>query len=232
MECFIKKIWQNRGEDVHSYFIRFSKGNFENRAVLNLQKSNKIKFRGSFEWANDFARLVSEIINQAKVSGIILSKEDISGILSENNIQGNSEKKKGGLFYKNNIPEQELNKEQLAKLVENSYSCLLDLESQDIKLKTKKKLPKPGKSGEGKVDDKFCQLEADLKYWPQIKDAFMLPECKKCKISHTIIIEDLILPQGEKDFAKIREMTKRKGRIIRKTEADKQETKEEKEFVA
>ena len=112
------------------------------------------------------------------------------------------------------------------------YTMLLDVESEDIKLKIKKKLPKPGKSSEKKVDDKFCVLEADLRYWPQIKEAFMLPECKKCKINHTFIIEQIILPEGEKDFAKIREMAKRKGKIIRKLEVDKQESKEEKEFLA
>ena len=41
------------------------------------------------------------------------------------------------------------------------------------------------------IDDKFCQLEADLKFWPQIKEAFMLPECKKAKISHTFLIEEI-----------------------------------------
>ena len=31
---------------------------------------------------------------------------------------------------------------------------------------------------------------------------------KEAKISHTFLIDELILPQGEKDFAKIREMAK------------------------
>jgi hypothetical protein len=96
----------------------------------------------------------------------------------------------------------------------------------------KKKLPKPGKSGDAKIDDKFCVLEADLKYWPQIREAFMLPECRKCKISHTFVIEEIILPKGEQDFAKMRELAKRKGRIIRKMEADGQQNSEEKNFEA
>jgi len=71
-----------------------------------------------------------------------------------------------------------------------------------------------------------------LKFWSQIKEAFMLPECKKAKISHTFLIEEIILPQGEKDFSKIREMTKRKGKIIRKMEIDGKESQEEKGFEA
>jgi len=109
---------------------------------------------------------------------------------------------------------------------------MLDAEGQGISLKMKKKLPKPGKSGEAKIDDKFCILEADLKYWLKIKDFFMLPDCKKAKISHTYIIEEIVMPKGEKDFAKIREMAKRKGKLIRKEEVDGREDKKELEFEA
>jgi len=54
--------------------------------------------------------------------------------------------------------------------------------------------------------------EADLKYWHKSRRHLCLPECKKEKISHTILIDNIILPEGEKDFAKIREMAKRKER--------------------
>lgn len=218
MECFIKKIWQGKGEEAHSSFIRFSKGKYENRAALSLQKDSKIKLGGGFEWANDFVNLVSELAGM-KFFGIILSKEPLG--------LGN-EKKKSGIFEYN----VEIDSEKIKELRNRVYCMLLDASGEGISLKMKKKLPKPGKSGSLKIDDKFCQLEADLKYWPQIKEAFMLPECKKAKISHTYIINDLILLQGEKDFAKIRELTKRKGKIIRKMKIDGQESEEEKEFEA
>jgi len=38
------------------------------------------------------------------------------------------------------------------------------------------------------------------------------------------------MPKGEKDFAKIREMAKRKGRIFRKTLIDGKEIEKEKGF--
>jgi len=233
MDSFIKKIWEGKGKEAHYQFVRFSKGRFENRAVLNLWKTGKIKLRGSFEWANDFVDLASELVKKSKVSGIVLSKKDISEIMSKNNIQGNSEEKKSGLFYQNNIENQELSNEQIRELVENSYTCLLDIEEEGIVLKTKKKLPKPGKSGEGKVDDKFCQLELDLKFWDKIKESFGLPECKKCKVSHIFEIEQIVLPETEeKDFGKIREMAKRKGKIIRKMNIDGLNKEEEIEFVS
>ncbi|GAG13546.1 unnamed protein product [marine sediment metagenome] len=217
MECFIKKIWDGKGEEAHSYFVRFSKGSFENRAILNLQKTSKIKLKGSFEWANDFIKIISEILD-INFSGLILSKEQLNL---------DNEKKKSGIFQ---YEVSDISSEKIKEIGE-VYATLLDAETPDIKLKIKKKLPKPGKS-EGKIDDKFCQIELDLRYWQEIKNAFMLPECKKCRISHTFIIEEIILPEDEKDFAKIREKAKRKGKIIRKLEIDKKESKEEKNFEA
>ena len=222
MGCFIKKVWEGKGEEAHPYFIRFSKGHFENRAVLNLQKSTKIKLRGSFEWTNDFVEIVSELTD-IKFSGIILSKQNLEELSEFPN------KKKSGIIE---YSVDNISNERIKEIKDKAYCMLLDAEEEGIRLKMKKKLPKPGKSGEGKVDDKFCQLEADLKYWPQIKEDFMLPECKKCKIDHTFIIEQIVIPEGEKDFAKIREKARRKGRIVRNLEVDKQKKKEEKEFEA
>jgi len=231
MGCFIKKIWENKGEEngeVHKQFVRFGKGSFNNRAVLNLQKSEssgKIKLRGGFEWANDFVIMTSELA-EVNFSGLILSKEKIP------ELEKYSVKKKAGGFE---YEIENLSSEKIKEIKDKVYCRLLDGEGDGISLKIKKKLPKPGKSGDSKGNDKFCSLEADLKYWPQIKDFFMLPDCKKCKIAHNFVIEEIILPEeakAEKDFAKIREMAKRKGRIVRNLEVDKQEKKEEKEFVA
>lgn len=222
MDCFIKKVWQGKGEEVHNYFVRFSRGVFEKRALLSLQRTAKIKLRGSFEWANDFASISAQLAN-LNFSGTILSKNEIPE-LSE----FLKKKKEGIMLYE----VSNVNSEKIGQMQNRVYCMLLNAESPDIVLKTKKKLPKPGKSSEGKADDKFCQLDADLKYWPQIKEAFMIPECKKYKISHTIIIEEIIIPEREEDFSKIRELAKRKGKIIRNSEIEGKESKEEKEFVA
>ena len=109
------------------------------------------------------------------------------------------------------------------------YSFLLNGEGEGITLKIKSKLPKPGKS-EDKVDDKFCQLELDGKYYHAAKEDFFwdLPECKKAGIEHRYIITEIVLPKtNEKDYAKIREMARRKGKIIRIINADGKEIKSE-----
>ncbi len=218
MDCFIKKIFEGREDGVHYQFVRFGKGKFENRAVLNLWRTGKAKLKGSFEWVNDFVDFVSEL-GDIKFSGIILSREQLD---LEN------KKKKKAIFQ---YDVTDISPEKIQEIKDKTYAMLLDCEGESVVLKIKKKLPKPGKSKD-KVDNKFCQLELDLKYWPQVKEAFMLPECKKCKISHIFVIEELILPEGEEDFTKIREVAKRKGKVIRKIEVDGRESKEEREFVA
>lgn len=219
MDCFIKKIWQGNGECVHNYFIRFGKGKFDGRAVLFLQKASNVKLRGSFEWATDFANLVAELV-PANFSGVLLSKQNIPEL--------GSGKPKSGIFQYDILADSQ----KILGLKDKAYCMMLDAEGPGISLKMKKKLPKPGKSGEAKVDDKFCVLEADIKYWQMIKEAFMLPECRKARISHTYIIEEIILPQGETDFAKMRELAKRKGKILRKMEIDGNISSEEKSFEA
>jgi len=218
MGCFIKKILQDRAdEEVHKHFVRFGKGEYKGRAALSIWKTSKIRVGGGFDYANDFVLLASEF--NVKFSGLISSKEPLG-------LEG--ERKKAGLFV---YEVSNLGKEKIREIANKSYYMLLDGEGE-VSLKIKKKLPKLGKSGEAKVDDKFCVLEADLKFWPRIKEAFCWDvEGKKIKIKHTYIITDLIMPKDEKDFAVIREKTRRKGKIIRKIEVDgKEEQVREKEF--
>jgi len=231
---FIKKIAEeNFDEDVHLQFIRFGKGEYGGRALLSFWKTKNIKIKSSFEFANDFVKLCSNF-GSLNVSGTVLSKKDISDVMSMNRIKGNSETKRGGVYYENNIVSQELSGEQIKKLEEASYFTLLNMDGPGVKLRIKSKLPKPGKS-ENKVDDKFCQLELDEKYYKAVKEDFFwdIPDCKKAGIEHKFIITEIVMPKtNEKDFAKIREMAKRKGKIIRIVNVDGKEIKSELEFEA
>jgi len=206
------------GEREHAQFVRFSKGKFDGRAALSLQRGDKIKLGGSFEYANDFCFLTSQL-GEVKFSGIIMSKEDL----------GFPGKKKAGLFVADVAG---LDTSKIKEIKERVYCMLLDGEGEGISLKMKQKLPKPGKSGELKIDDKFCILETDLKYWNQIKAFFNLPETKKAKIHHSIIVESIVLPQGEKDPEKLRLNSKRKGKIQKKITIDKVEKVETFDFEA
>ena len=87
---------------------------------------------------------------------------------------------------------------------------------------------------EKKIDNGFCQLEADEKYYSKIKEDFFwdMPETKKIDITHKLIIDEIIMPDDEKDFSKIRELAKRKGKIFRIAKIGEKEIISEKDFEA
>ncbi len=232
MECFIKKvIGGNIDEKTHHQFMRFGKGHYKNRMILSFHKTaSKIKIKSSFEYANDFVNFVSEL-GDFEFSGMVLSKEDIHEelIKKDANMQ---ECKKGNLIL---YTIDKIDSDTIKEIYDKIYYLLLNCQTDKLKLRIKKKLPKPGKS-EDKIDDAFCRLEADNSYWLKIKEAFFwgLPveNCKKTKINYEIVINEIIAPQGEKDFVKIREMGKRKGKLIRNLNIDGREIRKEIEFEA
>lgn len=218
---FIKKIFSGLAdESAHKQFVRFGKGEYRRRALLSIRKTKGIKIKSSFEFANDFVNFVSEL-GEASFNGNIWSKEELPGLLGK--------KKEGKITYE----VDGLTSKQVKEISPKVYYFLLNADGPGIKLRIKSKLPKPGK-GEDKVDDKFCQLEIDEKYYSKVKDDFFwdLPDFKKGTIEHTFVIKDIILPKGETDYAKIRELAKRKGKIVRIADIDGKEVKKEIDFEA
>jgi len=216
MKSIIGKIFSGEvDEDVHLNFVRFGKGTYGRRFLLSFNRGKKIKIRGSFEWANDFVDFVKEI-KDVKFSGNILSKEKIEGKKGKKNSKG----------YIYEISESSI------KGFESAYCYLLNVVDDEIVLKIKKKLPKPGKS-EKKIDDKFCSLDLDVKYWDKVKEVFFwdVPECKKALIEHELDINEIEMPSGVDDPVEIRKLAKRKGVIKRKIIIDEDVKVEEKKLV-
>ena len=212
MENFLKKVLEGKNDvESHRYFIRFGKGVYNRRFLISYNKSKVIKVKGSFELANDFVNFVDEI-EDLSFSGKIMSKESIVG---------QKARKKGGSFL------YEVKDIKLTSYP-GAYSYLLDAEKSGIKIKIKKSLPKPGKNEE-KIDDGFCFMELDLKYWDSVKKTFFwdVPDGKKCIIEHSLIIESIETPKNEKDPVKMRENAIRIGKIVRNVEVDgKKESKD------
>jgi hypothetical protein len=210
MENFIKKaVIKKIDSNTKRYFLRFGKGDYKGRFLISLDIGpSKIKVRSSYELANDFVRFVNELNKDLKFSGKILTKDKIAGKAGR--------KKAGVIVYE--VEECSINE------FENAYYYLLDVNNEDVLLKIKKGLPKPGQD-ESKIDEKFCALDLNLKYLNNIKETFFwdVPECKKAVIEHEIIINQIEFPKGEKDPVKIRENAIRKGKIIRKINADGKE---------
>ena len=113
----------------------------------------------------------------------------------------------------------------------------LSFETEENKLKIKPKAPKSGKpskkTDEGPKAD-FCSLKTRDK---KIAEGFVFEKTgfKEAEINHTFLITEIIIPEElkkSKDFAKIREESKRKGKIIRKAKIDGQEMIKEVDFEA
>jgi hypothetical protein len=219
---FIKKIFERKVDNsVHQQLIRFGKGDYRGRAPIKILKTKKVKLKGGFEYANDFVLLATEM--DAKFSGIIWSKEELEGLAG---------KKKAGKYV---YEVEDLDSSRVKELASEVYYFLLDADNEEVKLKIKKKLPKPGKN-EDKIDDKFCQIELDIKYFTRVKEDFFwdLGDCRKAKAVHEYQISEIVRGDlgDSEDFAKMRELAKRKGKLIRTIDNDGEEIKNETDFEA
>lgn len=229
---FIKKIVDGQIDDsVHLQFIKFSKGEFRDRAVINAKKSgNKYTINTSAEFGNELVREVAQKLgnNKTKVEGAIVSTLGLKGKIDFKEI-------KQFQGVKRYLLDKEMSGNEILDLIEMSPKAFfgLSFESEDSKLKIKAKAPKSGKPGKGDEKPKadFCKLiTTDAELGKNF--VFEKPDFKKAEIVHTFFIEDIIIPKNEKDFAKMRELAKRKGRIVRKAEIDGVEKISEIEFEA
>ena len=229
---FIKKIFDGEAdESVHLQFQKFSKGEFRNRALIEAKNSNgKYTIKTSAEFANEMVRTMAEKLGdeKANVKGVIISTTDLKDKLD-------FQDKKQFQGIKKYIINKEISGNEIIELINKLPKAFFALSFEDgnNKLKIKPKSPKsgkPGKNGESPKPD-FCSLKTtDAELGKGF--VFERPNFKKAEIIHHFIINELILPKGEKDFSKIREMAKKKGKIIRSAVIDGEEIKREIEFEA
>lgn len=229
---FIKKIVDGAVDNlVHMQFQKFSRGEFRNRAMIEVKNSKgKYTIKTSAEYSNELVRMMAEKLadERAQVTGAIVSTNDLTGELE-------FKEKKQFQGVKRYLIDKEMSGAEIIGLLDKFPKTFFALTFNvgDDKLKIKPKAPKagkPGKDGEGpKVD--FCSLKTTDK---KIADSFVFEkdDFKIAKINHTFFIGSIVQPEGEEDFAKIREMAKRKGKIIRKAEIDEVESEKEIAFEA
>lgn len=217
MEFFIKELMDKGLTEIgHRHFLRFGKGDYKRRFLMKINKGKNLKIQTSFELANDLVNFVRDV-KDVKFSGKVFTRTPVSGM--------DGKKKAGSYVY--DVVDSDL------KEFDDVYFYLVDVAEEEINLKIKKAIPKPGKSEE-KIDDKFCTLVLDLKFLDKVMSKFFwdVPSSKKAIIEHEIIVNEIILPDGVKDPAKMRELAKRKGKIIRKIVSDGNEVLNEKIFTA
>ncbi|MBU4070293.1 MAG: hypothetical protein KJ646_04890 [Nanoarchaeota archaeon] len=236
---FIKKIFDGKKEEsIHLQFQKFSKGEFRNRALIRVKKTkDKFTIFTSAEFANGLVKNTAEKLGNEKtlVKGAIVSTNDLTGEL---NFKG----KKQFQGVKRYLIENEMSGEEILKLLEKFPRAFfaISFDAGETKLKIKPKAPKSGKPGSKKEElpkIDFCKLITTDK---QIGESFVFdtlqgtskPDFKEAIIDHTFFIEDIVMPKGETDYAKIRETAVRKGRIIRKSEIDGKKMIQEFKFEA
>jgi len=230
---FIKKVVDKEvDESVHLQFQKFSKGKFRNRAVVKVKKTKeKYTINTSAEFSNELVKTMAEKLGEdtTNITGAIVSTSDLTGKLD-------FKEKKQFQGVKRYLIDKELSGKNILELLNEFPKAFfaLSFEFGENKLKVKPKAPKSGKpgskGGEAPKPD-FCKLiTTDREIGKSF--AFEKEDFKEANITHHFIIDSLVLPEGEKDFAKIREMAKRKGKIIREVEIDGQKITKEYEFEA
>ncbi len=230
---FIKKVLNGEKSDfAHLQFQKFSKGEFRDKALIEAKKMGKgwaIKTSGEF--TNELVRIAAKKLGENKtlIKGVIISTLDLDGeleFIKKSNFQGVKKYSINTEMSGNQIIEL------LDKMPKNFFALTFDVKTDNTKLKIKPKSPKASKdkkTGDAKAD--FCTLKTTDEAWVK-SFIFEKPDFKKAIINHTYFIEEMILPEGEDNFAKMREMAIRKGRIIRKTNIDENENSKEYNFEA
>jgi len=231
---FIKKIVdKNIDELVHAQFQKFSRGTFKDRAVVLVRKSkNKYNITTSFEFSNELVRSMAEKLGdkKTKVTGAIVSTSDLKDKIEFTEIKQFQGVKRYLIDY-------ELSGKEILSLLDEFpkvfFALTFEIDEENT-LKIKPKAPKSGKPGKGDEEPKadFCKIitndEKIGKSFVFEKDDF-----KKAEIKHEFVIENIIMPEtSEKDFAKIREMAKREGKIVRYSNIDESKLVKEYLFIA
>ncbi len=238
MESVLKKIFSGKSDEyVHNEFTKFSRGSFGNRYLIDAKKkADKFSIKTGAEFANFLVRSCLEKINgSVEVSGVIVSTFDIKKDMGGSVFNPDEDVKQfmgiKQLKVNGNIPTKKII-EIMDKYPKAFFA--LTFSGKDFELKIKAKAPKsakPSTKGADEIKADFCSLKTSDK--SIVNDLFFdIPEFKEIKINHTIQIDNITLPKGEKDPIKIRENATREGKIIRKVIADGNISRKEAEFKA
>lgn len=250
MDSFIKKIF-NKNIDglVHFQFIKFSKGNFEDRAMIKAKNlSGKFNIATTYEYAKEIIITLAEKLgdNKTQVTGALISAFDLDF---------DHDEKKMAMGIRKYMLNREMTGKQILELCNKIDKAFFGLSFNvgETELKISSKSPKSAKgvSSSKKEDAKakidFIKIKTTDK---SLVDSLIFDDeakdFNKIEIKHDFIIEKIIIPNNlepslkegkgiskeEIDFAEIRKLAKRKGRLIRYLDIDGKTIKKEVEFEA
>jgi len=229
---FIKELFEGNSEQdwIHNKFVKYSKGEFSGPYISVKKAGASLKINSSADYVNILGMLLAGTFSGTlKVDGAILSKEKIDTYLETIDLDiVKARKKKGAFTYK---VKGEVDSNALAELYSRLRGgvLLLNLSGDGVGLKVKKKLPKPG----SKQNEKFCiaKMEQDEGIMDEICFDVNIEKFKEIEISHTYTIDELVIPEGCKDFSLARALAKRKGCVRRSVKVDGSLHEAEKELL-
>lgn len=237
MDFFIKKIFDGQFENdelVHLQFQKFSRGNFKDRAILTAKHNgDKFSVSTTAEYANEFVRILAEKLgdNKAHVTGIIISTRNLNGELDY-------QSKKQFMGVNQYIINKEMSGKNILELCNKLPISFIGLsfnvDNSELKIKPKApKSAKPSSKGEETPKVDFCKLKTlDKEIINNLIFDKEVMGFKEIEIKHDFIIDEIIVPSeneleikgiDKNDFAKIRELAVRKGKILRKIKVDGKE---------
>ena len=230
----IKKIFDGVfGDEVHSAFLKFGRGEYRDKYLLyGKRQSSKWAVKAGAEYVNFLVRRCLEKVNGVvAVKGIIVSTLDLMGeigfdVVAIKNFQG----------IRKNVIDTEVEASKILELMDKFPRVFfaLSFSGDDFVLKIKAKAPKsgkPGKGGDKSVAD-FCSLKTKDK---GIVDElfFGVGDFGEVNVRHSIEISDIVYPGNVNELkpTEVRELSKRKGVIVRNVDADGIVRAERAEFV-
>jgi len=242
MDCFIKKLFEGNKDDlIHQQFQKFSKGKFENRAMIRVKNSGgKYTLTSSAEYAKELIMNFAEKLGDEKtrVTGALISALDLDGF--------EYKEKKSAIGVRKYIINSEMSGNEIlelcGKVTKAFFGLSFNVGEEELKIKDKSPKSAKGSGSTKKEGEKakidFCKLKT--KDTELIKKFVFDSEAEKFKnveISHDFIIDDIVISdelktECENDFAKLREMAVRKGRVVRKMVVDGKEIIKEIVFEA
>jgi len=233
MDSTINQIFSGKSEGSgHDEFVKFGKGTFDNKYLVQCKKQkNKWAIKTSAEFANFFVRrCLEDASGDVKIKGVIVATFNVAS-----DIGFEVERIKQFMGIKQAVINTTTSPKSILSLMDKYPKAFfaLSFSTDKCDLKIKPKAPKSAKpSAKGdkgpKVD--FCSLKTSDE--SILKDLFFdMGDFKEVRIKHVLMINQIILPQGESDPKKIRELAKRKGKVIRKIVLDGKEKISEKEFI-
>lgn len=234
MESVMKKIFSGKtDEDVHNEFVKFSKGVYPNRYLVEAKRQ---KDRWAIKTGNEFANFfVRRCLEKAD------SNVDVKGVIVANSNVGEAadfkiDRIKQFMGIKQAIVNTNTSPKNIIALMDRFPKAFfaLSFSTKDCELKIKPKAPKsakPASSGDKAPKVEFCSLKTSDR--GIIEDLFFdTPNFETIGLKHTLEINQIIVPAGEKDPAKMRELAKRKGKILREAMVDGKKINSSKEFIA